>query len=140
MEAPKIFRRSQGGDGNIWFPAGGNYTLSIGTIDVKGADKITLVYTMAPNVYNPEDKQDVNTLSVKCNGTALQVPSKELVGIKDPNIKEEITIKDIAVSGNVTLEFGCLTASNVKGLRLYDVKIITGTGGGDSEIKPDPIQ
>lgn len=134
----KLSARNQGGDGNIWFPTGGDYTLSMGTIDVKGADKITLVYTMSANVYQPSETQDVNTLGVKCNGVALTVPSKVLTGSNDPNIKEEITIKDIAVTGNVTLEFSCQSATNVKGLRLYDVKIVTSAGGSDIEPTPVP--
>ncbi|WP_195663978.1 DUF5689 domain-containing protein [Bacteroides congonensis] len=126
--------RMQSGDANVWFPTGGDYSLSIGSIDLKGATKVSLVYKMGVNVYQPEDVQNINTLSVKCNDTNLAVPSKELTGTKNPYVLEEIRIDDIAVSGTATLTFSCASATNVKGIRLYDVKLIvpgTGEGGGD---------
>lgn len=126
--------RTQSGDGNIWFPTGGDYLLSIGSIDLKGATKVSLVYKMGVNVYQPTDVQNINTLSVKCNDTDLSVPSKELTGTSNPYVLEEIRIDDIAVSGTATLTFSCTSATNVKGIRLYDVKLIapgTGEGGGD---------
>lgn len=132
--------RTQGGDGNIWFTYGGDYSLAIGSIDVKGANKITLVYKMYPNVYQETEVQNINTLSVKCNDTVLEVPSKELTGTKNPNLQEEIRIEDIAVSGNVTLTFSVANTTNVKGIRLYDVKLITSgsSGGGGDVINPVP--
>ena len=42
--------RTQSGDGNIWFPSGGDYSLSIGNIDLKGAAKVSLIYKMGVNV------------------------------------------------------------------------------------------
>ena len=82
---------------------------------------------MGVNVYQPEDKQNINTLSVKCN---------------NPYVVEEIRIDDIAVSGTATLTFSCVGATNVKGIRLYDVKLIApGSGEGDGEvIKPEPTK
>lgn len=133
--------RMQSGDANIWFPFGGDYSLSIGSIDLKGATKVSLVYKMGANVYQPEDVQNINTLSVKCNDTNLAVPSKELTGTKNPYVLEEIRIDDIAVSGTATLTFSCASATNVKGIRLYDVKLIvpgTGEGGGGDVIAPVP--
>lgn len=134
--------RTQSGDGNIWFPSGGDYSLSIGNIDLKGAAKVSLIYKMGVNVYQPEDKQNINTLSVKCNNTDLPVPDKELTGTKNPYVVEEIRIDDIAVSGTATLTFSCVGATNVKGIRLYDVKLIApGSGEGDGEvIKPEPTK
>lgn len=134
--------RTQSGDGNIWFPSGGDYSLSIGNIDLKGAAKVSLIYKMGVNVYQPEDKQNINTLSVKCNNTDLPVPDKELTGTKNPYVVEEIRIDDIAVSGTATLTFSCAGATNVKGIRLYDVKLIapgSGEGGGEV-IKPEPTK
>ena len=131
----------QSGDANIWFPTGGDYSLSIGSIDLKGATKVSLVYKMGVNVYQPTDVQNINTLSVKCNDTSLAVPSKELVGTSNPYVLEEIRIDDIAVSGTATLTFSCASATNVKGIRLYDVKLIvpgTGEGGGGDVIAPVP--
>ena len=133
--------RMQSGDANIWFPTGGDYSLSIGSIDLKGATKVSLVYKMGVNVYQPTDVQNINTLSVKCNDTSLAVPSKELVGTSNPYVLEEIRIDDIAVSGTATLTFSCASATNVKGIRLYDVKLIvpgTGEGGGGDVIAPVP--
>lgn len=133
--------RMQSGDANVWFPTGGDYSLSIGSIDLKGATKVSLVYKMGVNVYQPEDVQNINTLSVKCNDTNLAVPSKELTGTKNPYVLEEIRIDDIAVSGTATLTFSCASATNVKGIRLYDVKLIvpgTGEGGGGDVIAPVP--
>ena len=133
--------RMQSGDANIWFPTGGDYSLSIGSIDLKGATKVSLVYNMGVNVYQPTDVQNINTLSVKCNDTSLAVPSKELVGTSNPYVLEEIRIDDIAVSGTATLTFSCASATNVKGIRLYDVKLIvpgTGEGGGGDVIAPVP--
>ena len=132
--------RMQSGDANVWFPTGGDYSLSIGSIDLKGATKVSLVYKMGVNVYQPEDVQNINTLSVKCNDTNLAVPSKELTGTKNPYVLEEIRIDDIAVSGTATLTFSCASATNVKGIRLYDVKLIVpGTGeGGVDVIAPVP--
>lgn len=133
--------RMQSGDANIWFPTGGDYSLSIGSIDLKGATKVSLVYKMGVNVYQPTDVQNINTLSVKCNDTDLSVPSKELTGTSNPYVLEEIRIDDIAVSGTATLTFSCASATNVKGIRLYDVKLIapgTGEGGGGDVIAPVP--
>ncbi len=133
--------RTQSGDGNIWFPAGGDYSLSIGSIDLKGATKVSLIYKMGVNVYQPADVQNINTLSVKCNDANLSVPSKELTGTSNPYVLEEIRIDDIAVSGTATLTFSCASATNVKGIRLYDVKLIapgTGEGGGGDVIAPVP--
>lgn len=133
--------RTQSGDGNIWFPAGGDYSLSIGSIDLKGATKVSLIYKMGVNVYQPADVQNINTLSVKCNDTDLAVPSKELAGTSNPYVLEEIRIDDIAVSGTATLTFSCASATNVKGIRLYDVRLIapgTGEGGGGDVIAPVP--
>ena len=133
--------RMQSGDANIWFPTGGDYSLSIGSIDLKGATKVSLVYKMGVNVYQRTDVQNINTLSVKCNDTSLAVPSKELVGTSNPYVLEEIRIDDIAVSGTATLTFSCASATNVKGIRLYDVKLIvpgTGEGGGGDVIAPVP--
>ena len=133
--------RMQSGDANIWFPTGGDYSLSIGSIDLKGATKVSLVYKMGVNVYQPTDVQNINTLSVKCNDPSLAVPSKELVGTSNPYVLEEIRIDDIAVSGTATLTFSCASATNVKGIRLYDVKLIvpgTGEGGGGDVIAPVP--
>lgn len=133
--------RMQSGDANIWFPAGGDYSLSIGSIDLKGATKVSLVYKMGVNVYQPTDVQNINTLSVKCNDTDLSVPSKELTGTSNPYVLEEIRIDDIAVSGSATLTFSCASATNVKGIRLYDVRLIapgTGEGGGGDVIAPVP--
>lgn len=133
--------RMQSGDANIWFPAGGDYSLSIGSIDLKGATKVSLVYKMGVNVYQPTDVQNVNTLSVKCNDTSLAVPSKELAGTSNPYVLEEIRIDDIAVSGSATLTFSCASATNVKGIRLYDVRLIApgaGEGGGGDVIAPVP--
>ena len=131
--------RTQSGDGNIWF-YGGDYSLSIENL--KGAAKVSLIYKMGVNVYQPEDKQNINTLSVKCNNTDLPVPDKELTGTKNPYVVEEIRIDDIAVSGTATLTFSCVGATNVKGIRLYDVKLIApGSGEGDGEvIKPEPTK
>lgn len=126
--------RTQSGDGNIWFPVGGDYSLSIESIDLKGATKVSLIYKMGVNVYQPADVQNINTLSVKCNDTNLPIPSKELSGTNNPYVLEEIRIDDIAVSGTATLTFSCTSATNVKGIRLYDVKLIvpgTAEGGGD---------
>lgn len=137
----KLSARTQSGDGNIWFPAGGDYSLSIGSIDLKGATKVSLVYKMGANVIQPEDKQNINTLSVKCNDTNLVVPSKELTGTGNAYVLEEIRIDDIAVSGTATLTFSCASATNVKGIRLYDVKLIvpgTDEGGGGDVIAPVP--
>ena len=97
---------------------------------------------MGVNVYDPADKQNINTLSVKCNNTDLPVPDKELTGTKNPYVVEEIRIDDIAVSGTATLTFSCAGATNVKGIRLYDVKLIapgSGEGGGEV-IKPEPTK
>ena len=133
--------RTQSGDGNVWFPTGGDYSLSIGSIDLKGATKVSLIYKMGVNVYQPADVQNINTLSVKCNDTDLSVPSKELAGTSNPYVLEEIRIDDIAVSGTATLTFSCASATNVKGIRLYDVKLIvpgTGESGGGDIIAPVP--
>ncbi|WP_308744794.1 DUF5689 domain-containing protein [uncultured Bacteroides sp.] len=133
--------RTQSGDGNVWFPTGGDYSLSIGSIDLKGATKVSLIYKMGVNVYQPTDVQNINTLSVKCNDTDLAVPSKELAGTSNPYVLEEIRIDDIAVSGTATLTFSCASATNVKGIRLYDVRLIapgTGEGGGGDVIAPVP--
>ncbi len=133
--------RTQSGDGNVWFPAGGDYSLSIGSIDLKGATKVSLIYKMGVNVYQPADVQNINTLSVKCNDTDLAVPSKELAGTSNPYVLEEIRIDDIAVSGTATLTFSCASVTNVKGIRLYDVKLIvpgTGEGDGGDVIAPVP--
>lgn len=126
-------------DGNIWFPAGADLKLTISPIDAKGATTATLVYVVGANVYQDGESQDINTLSVKCNGVALNVPSKVLNGTKDPYVRETVRIENVAVSSSTTLEFSAASATNTKGLRLYDVKlIVAGSSSGGGDIKPVP--
>ena len=95
---------------------------------------------MYPNVYQETEVQNINTLSVKCNNTVLEVPSKDLTGTKNPNLQEEVRIENIAVSGNVALTFSVANSTNVKGIRLYDVKLIApgNSEGGGGVINPIP--
>lgn len=94
---------------------------------------------MWANVYKEDEKQDVNTLSVKVNDTQLEIPGKELVGSNNPNLQEEVRIDNIPVSNNVTLVFSTESATNVKGIRLYDVKlVVAGEGDNGEVIKPEP--
>lgn len=131
----KLSARAQSGDGCVWFPAG-EWTLSVGPIQLNGAKKLTLIYKVGANVYNAGEQQSVNALSVKCGDTELSVPGDMLT----TSDGKEVQIENIEVSGeSVTLTFKT-TADNTLGTRLFDVKLVapgTGNGGGDV-MKPEP--
>ena len=88
-------------------------------------------YEVGANGYDPGEKQDLNTLKVRCNGTELEIPSKVVTGDdKEGNIPNKITIDNVSVSDDTTLEFYTTASDNTYGLRLYSVKLYTGEGGG----------
>lgn len=136
----KLSARTISSDGNVWFPTGSDLTLTIGTINAEGATKATLVYVVGASVYNEGETQDLNTLSVKCNGVGLNVPSKVVSGTKDPYVHETVRIEDVSISGSTTLEFSSAAATNTMGLRLYDVKLIVPSSGesGGGDLYPVP--
>lgn len=122
---------------NIWFPTGSDINFKIKGINTQGATTATLEYEVGANVYDPGENQDLNTLKVRCNGTELEIPSKVVTGDdKEGNIPNKITIDNVSVSDDTTLEFYTTASDNTYGLRLYSVKLYTGEGGGsqgDSE-------
>lgn len=90
--------------------------------------------------------KDLKTLRVKCNGQELSIPSKEVTGdAQQGNTPFKMTIENVTISDNTTLEFYCTTSENTYGLRLYSVKLYvpgggsgsTG-GGGGTTIEPTP--
>lgn len=129
-------------DGNVWYPKGADYTLTINGINAKGATKATLVYYAGANVFNAGEKQDLNTLKVKCNGIELTAPSKEVSGDnKEGNNPFEMRIENVTVSDNTVLDFSSVNATNTYGLRLFGVKLIVAggsSGGGGGSIYPTP--
>lgn len=122
---------------NIWFPTGSDINFKIKGINTQGATTATLEYEVGTNVYDPGENQDLNTLKVRCNGTELEIPSKVVTGDdKEGNIPNKITIDNVSVSDDTTLEFYTTASDNTYGLRLYSVKLYTGEGSGsqgDSE-------
>lgn len=124
-------------DGNVWYPTGADYSLSINGINVQGATTATLVYNVGANVYDPGSVQDLNSLKVKCNGVDLTLASKTVSGDnKDGNKPFEMRVENVTVSGSTTLEFYTTTALNTFGLRLFDVKLVGSGSGGGSNINP----
>lgn len=91
-------------------------------------------------------KQDLKTLRVKCNGQELSIPSKEVTGdAQQGNTPFKMTIENVTISDNTTLEFYCTTSENTYGLRLYSVKLyVPGSGSGSTSgdggttIEPTP--
>lgn len=63
-------------------------------------------------------------MRVKCNGQELSIPSKEVTGdAQQGNTPFKMTIENVTISDNTTLEFYCTTSENTYGLRLYSVKL-----------------
>ena len=86
-------------------------------------------------------KTRLKTLRVKCNGQELTIPSKEVTGDdKQGNTPFKMTIENVTISDNTTLEFYCTTSENTYGLRLYSVKLyVPGSGSGSTggeEVQP----
>ena len=127
---------------NVWYPTGSDIDVKIKGINAKGATTATLEYAVGANVYNAGEQQDLNTLKVRCNGTELTIPSKVVTGDKkEGNQPNKIAITGLQVSDDTTLEFYTTSATNAYGLRLYSVKLYTGTSSeGGTEIKPTPTE
>ena len=129
---------------NVWFPGTKEVSIAIKGINAQGNTTATLEYQVGANVYNAGEKQDLNTLKVKCNGQELSIPSKEVTGdAKQGNTPFKMTIENVSVSDNTTLEFYS-TTDNSYGLRLYSVKLYvpgngSTTGGNEgTNIEPTP--
>ena len=129
---------------NVWFPSNKDVAIAIKGINAQGNTSATLEYQVGANVYNAGEKQDLNTLKVKCNGQELSIPSKEVTGdAKQGNTPFKMTIENVTVSDNTTLEFYCTTTDNAYGLRLYNVKLYvpgSSTSGNEegTTIEPTP--
>lgn len=131
---------------NVWFPGTKDVAIAIKNINAQGNTSATLEYQVGSNVYNAGEKQDLKTLRVKCNGQELTIPSKEVTGDdKQGNTPFKMTIENVTISDNTTLEFYCTTSENTYGLRLYSVKLYvpgsgSGSTGGDggTTIEPTP--
>lgn len=131
---------------NVWFPGTKDVAIAIKNINAQGNTSATLEYQVGSNVYKAGEKQDLKTLRVKCNGQELSIPSKEVTGdAQQGNTPFKMTIENVTISDNTTLEFYCTTSENTYGLRLYSVKLYvpgggsgsTG-GGGGTTIEPTP--
>lgn len=129
---------------NVWFPGAKDVSIAIKNINAQGNTTATLEYQVGANVYSAGEKQDLNTLKVKCNGQELSIPSKEVTGdASQGNTPFKMTIENVSVSDNTTLEFYS-TTDNSYGLRLYSVKLYvpgnsttTGNNAGTT-IEPTP--
>lgn len=129
---------------NVWFPKNKDVAIAIKGINAQGNTSATLEYQVGANVYKTGEKQDLNTLKIKCNGQELSIPSKEVTGdAKQGNTPFKMTIENVTVSDNTTLEFYCTTTDNAYGLRLYNVKLYvpgSSTSGNEegTTIEPTP--
>lgn len=131
---------------NVWFPGTKDVAIAIKNINAQGNTSATLEYQVGSNVYKAGEKQDLKTLRVKCNGQELSIPSKEVTGdAQQGNTPFKMTIENVTISDNTTLEFYCTTSENTYGLRLYSVKLyVPGSGsgstggGGGTTIEPTP--
>jgi hypothetical protein len=118
--------RSISGDNgaHVWFPAGNNSQLSISGINTSGKSNLVLSYQVAANLYDAGSSGNLNAITVKCNGTNLNVPSTPVSNANGDNSKfYTFTFENIAATGNLTLEFAATSSANTLGLRLDNIKI-----------------
>lgn len=124
----------------VWIPAATDGAIKIKGINAKGATKGTLTYKVGANVYNVGEAIDLKVLRVKCNGVELAVPSKVVTGDnKEGNLPFEMKMEGVDITDDTTLEFISEAATNTFGIRLFEVKLVTGSssGGGSGEIIPN---
>lgn len=140
----KVSVRNVNNLGNLWYPTGSDINVTVKGINAKGAQTATLTYKVGSNVVLFEGEtgpkvMNLNALKVRCNGVDLAVPSKEVSSANNEgNLPFEMTIENVAVSDNTVLEFYTTSAVNTYGLRLFEIKLATTSGGsGSGEIVPD---
>lgn len=105
---------------HAWFPGKKNAYLTITGIDLSKYKNISLSYNLVPNIYNPGETMNINTMQVKANDTALSVPN-ELITEKDK--VTTITIDDIPDT-TTKIEFFSSSENNTLGWRLDNIKIV----------------
>lgn len=137
MKEPVVYsgtgdlRMTKAFDNHVWMGAG-EANLTIKGINTEGQSNLSLVYDMTANIYADADKANINILKVYYNGTALPVPSVVLDkagGYGNAYYKVTLDISNMPVGANNTLEFKSSAADNVLGLRLDNIKIVSGSGG-----------
>ena len=138
-------RSMSGGTGaHVWFPANQDAYLTISGINTTGHQRIVLSYEVAANLYSAGEAMDLNAMTVKCNGTALDVPSIPVSNANGDNGKfYSIEIDNLPIAENVTIEFFASAGQNTLGLRLDNIKLTADPqegGGGDGPIVPDPLK
>jgi hypothetical protein len=125
--------RSISGDNgaHVWFPANNDSQLSISGINTSGKSNLVLSYQVAANLYDAGSSGNLNAITVKCNGTSLNVPSTPVSNANGDNSKfYTLTLENIPATENLTLEFAATADANTIGLRLDNIKI---------EVKDDSI-
>lgn len=154
MEAPITYsdasgnadiRSMSGANGaHVWFPANKDAYLTISGINTTGHQRIVLSYEVAANLYSAGESMNLNAMTVKCNGIALEVPSIPVSNENGDNSKfYSIEIDNIAIAENIVLEFFASATQNTLGLRLDNIKLTADPqegGGGDEPIVPDPMK
>lgn len=108
---------------HIWLPATKDAALKIEGINVTGFTKLKLKYDLAPNASSASSVTDVNVITVKVNGVAVTVPSRQLTNA-DNNKFVTVELSGITAAAVNTIEFVASAATNNLGLRLDNVVII----------------
>lgn len=127
---------------HVWLPAGKDAYLTIRGINTSAykTEDLVLTYELAANLYDAGSSTNLNVVTVKCNGTALAVPSMPVTNAAGDNAKfYTITLEGIVSAADVTLEFFASAAANTVGLRLDNIKIATKSSSGGGGITPTPI-
>lgn len=117
-------------DPHAWFTTGKEAAyFTIKGINTSAYQKVTLTYDLMANVYDDGATMNLNAMSVSCNGVALAVPDLVVTAPADKFKYHTITIENIPVAQDVTIEFHA-APSLAFGLRLDNVKLIAGGSGG----------
>lgn len=108
---------------HAWFPATRDASLKIEGINVTGFTKLKLKYELAPNASSASSVSDVNVITVKVNGVAVTVPSRQLTNA-DNNKFVAVELSDIPAVAVNTIEFYGAATANTLGMRLDNVTVI----------------
>lgn len=151
MKSPIVFSDASGNadvrsiTGNngahVWFPADKDAYLTITGIDTSGytASDLELTYELAANLYDSGSSTNLNIMTVKCNGSALSVPSTPVSNANgDANKFYTLSLDGIPSAAGITLEFYASSSANTVGLRLDNIKIATKSSSGGGSITPTP--
>ena len=124
-------RNTKSIDNHVWLPGNKDSEFKIEGIDVSNTNgkDLTLIYSVAPNLYNAGETNNINSMTITYNGKTLSVPNIPLTN-DDHDKAKVIEIKGLQPSKNATVLFSSKGADNKLGLRLLDVKLVIGDGAG----------